>query len=276
MNELEPQPENFPDTGVKGLVILVVGGTSGLGLSGARALARAGARVVITGREKAKLDVALDKLGSGVVGSALDATAPEAAQEAVDLAVDHFGRLDGLYHVAGGSGRLQGDGALHHVSDEGIDYTLDLNLKSIIYTNRAAVQQFLHQTMGGAILNATSVLAYSPSPDYFASHIYTAAKSAIIGFSKSLASYYGRDGIRVNVIAPALVDTPMAKRATGNDEIMTYIEQKQPLDGGRIGRPDDLDAAVLFFFSGGAHFVTGQVLAVDGGWTVSEGRPPKL
>ncbi len=113
---------------------------------------------------------------------------------AVGLAVERFGRLDGLYHVAGGSGRSAGDGALHEVSDTGIDQTIDHNLKSLIYSNRAAVQQFLKQGGGGAILNMGSVLGYSPSPEFFASHVYAATKSAAIGFTKSIAAHYARHG----------------------------------------------------------------------------------
>ena len=112
----------------------------------------------------------------------------------------------------------------------------------------------------------SSVLGWSPSPEYFASHAYAAAKAAVIGMSKAAASYYAPHNIRVNVIAPALVETPMSQRATGNDEIMRFIRAKQPLDGGRVGMPQDLDGAALFLLSRQSHFITGQVLAVDGGW----------
>ena len=117
-----------------------------------------------------------------------------------------------------------------------------------------------------------SVLGYAPSPDFFASHVYAATKSAAIGFTKSIASYYANQGIRANLIAPALVESPMSTRALGNEAIMDFVRQKQPLDGGRVGVPEDLDEAALFFLSDASHFVTGQVLAVDGGWSVTEGR----
>jgi NAD(P)-dependent dehydrogenase (short-subunit alcohol dehydrogenase family) len=116
------------------------------------------------------------------------------------------------------------------------------------------------------------VLAWSPSPRFFASHAYAAAKAGIVGFSRSIASYYAEHGIRVNVIAPALVETPMSQRAAGNEEIMQFIRTKQPLDGGRIGMPSDCDGAALLLLSNESAFITGQVLAVDGGWTVSEGQ----
>jgi NAD(P)-dependent dehydrogenase (short-subunit alcohol dehydrogenase family) len=116
-----------------------------------------------------------------------------------------------------------------------------------------------------------SVLGFSPSPDFFASHVYAATKSAVIGFTQSLASHYAKDDIRANVIAPALVESPMSQRALGNEAIMEFIQRKQPLDGGRIGCPEDLDEAAVFFLSDASRFVTGQVLAVDGGWSVTEG-----
>ena len=252
-------------------VILVLGGTSGIGLSAAKRLIEAGANVVVTGRSEKKVNAAVAALGKKSRGLAGDASGAQSVDAAVDFAVSEFGRLDGLYHVAGGSGRSQGDGRLHEVTDEGIDYTIDVNLKSLIYSNRAAVGQFLAQGDGGVILNMGSVLGYSPSPDFFASHVYAATKSAVIGFTKSVASHYANDNIRANVIAPALVESPMSKRAAGNEEIIDFIARKQPLEGGRIGCPEDLDEAALFFLSEASQYVTGQLLAVDGGWTVSEG-----
>lgn len=255
-----------------GKSIIIMGGTTGLGLSAARRLVEAGARLVVTSRSQANVDAAVQMLGPNARGFAADAATPEAAERAVEMAVAEFGRLDALYHVAGGSGRSRGDGPLHEITDDGLRYTLDLNLSSIIFSNRAAVRQFLQQGGGGVILNMASVLGWSPSPKYFASHAYAAAKAGIIGFSKSIAAHYAPQNIRVNVIAPALVETPMSLRAMGNDAIMKFVETKQPLDGGRAGMPEDCDGAALFLLSTASQFITGQVLAVDGGWTVSEGQ----
>jgi NAD(P)-dependent dehydrogenase (short-subunit alcohol dehydrogenase family) len=116
-------------------------------------------------------------------------------------------------------------------------------------------------------------MGWSPSPEHFATHAYAAAKSAVIGFMKSIAAYYARNNIRCNVIAPALMHTPMAERAANNAATVDYIRHKQPLDSGRIGQPEDLDAAAVYFMSDASKFTTGQVLAVDGGWCVSEGLP---
>jgi NAD(P)-dependent dehydrogenase (short-subunit alcohol dehydrogenase family) len=117
-----------------------------------------------------------------------------------------------------------------------------------------------------------SVLGYSPSPKFFVTHAYAAAKAAVIGFTKSIAAYYAKENIRINAIAPALVETPMSQRASSDEAIMAFIRTKQPLDGGRNGSPSDLDGAALYFMSDASRFTTGQILAVDGGWEVSEGQ----
>ncbi|MEM8783916.1 MAG: SDR family oxidoreductase [Planctomycetota bacterium] len=252
--------------------MLVVGGTTGLGLSAARALVSEGAKVVVVGRSEASAVRAAAELGDSARAAVGDATQSETSDRAVAAAVEFGGRLDGLYHVAGGSGRRFGDGPLDEVTDGGIERTLALNLSSMIRSNRAAVKQFLRQGGGGVILNMGSVLGFSPAPSFFATHVYAASKSAAVGFTKSIAAYYAGDDIRANVIAPALVETPMAQRAANDDAIRAYIRRKQPLEGGRIGRPEDLDGAAVFLLGDGARYVTGQVLAVDGGWCVSEGR----
>lgn len=256
-------------------VLVVIGGTTGLGFSAARAFLTAGARgVIVTGRNPENSAAAISVLGERAAALTGDAIEPDHADRAIALAVEKFGGFHGLYHVAGGSGRRMGDGPLHEVTDDGIRATLSLNLDSLILSNRAAVRQFLAQGTGGSILNMGSVLGWSPSPQFFSTHVYSAAKSAVVGFTRSIASYYAAQGIRANVLAPALVETPMAKRAAEDEIILSFIKTKQPLDGGRIGHPADLDAAAVYFLSPGSAFTTGQVLAVDGGWTVSEGQIP--
>lgn len=254
-----------------GKCVVIIGGTTGLGLSAARACARAGAHVVTVGRDKSEAEAAQVILGDSARTLAADATDPQTAPDAIAIALRDFGRFDALYQVAGGSGRRAGDGPLHEITDAGWDFTLDLNLKSLFYSNRAAARQFLAQNTSGSVLNMASVLAFAPSATFFSTHAYAAAKAAIIGLTRAAAAYYAPRNIRFNAIAPALVDTPMAQRAARDATIQRFIALKQPLDGGRIGRPEDLDDAVVFFLSAQSSFVTGQVLAIDGGWCVSDG-----
>lgn len=254
--------------------IVIIGGTTGLGLSAAKAFITSGANVVVVGRSEDSAVAAKDMLGEKAIAMAADAIKESTAVNAISNCIETFGSFDGLYHVAGGSGRKMGDGPLHELTLEGWNKTMELNLTSLMLSNQAAVKKFLELKKSGTILNMGSVLGYSPSPKYFVTHAYAAAKSAIVGFTKSIAAYYAANAIRINVIAPALVETPMAQRAAKDEEILSFIKTKQPLDGGRIGRPEDLDGLATYFMSDLSKFTTGQVIAVDGGWTVSEGQIP--
>lgn len=253
-------------------VIVVIGGTTGLGIAAAKAFLREGARVIAVGRNPDTVDKAAAELGAEAGVEVGDATDPATAPRAIRRALEKFGGFHGLYHVAGGSGRRLGDGPLHTITDEGWTQTLNLNLQSLFLSNRAAIQQFLEQRSPGVILNMGSVLGFSPSPKYFCTHAYATAKAAIIGMTQSAAAYYAPQSIRLNVIAPALVATPMSQRAQSDETILKFIHTKQPLDGGRIGHPEDLDGAAVYLMSDQSRFVTGQVLAVDGGWHLSEGQ----
>ena len=257
---------------LEGKRLVIIGGTGGLGLSAGKAFIGAGARVVAVGLQPERAAAAAQDLGDAARVICSDASKPETAIKAIDECLRAFKGFDGIYHVAGGSGRSWGDGPLHEVTDEGWRKTLELNLNSVFYSNRAAVRQFLIQKSGGSVLNMTSVLAWSPSPQYFATQSYAAAKAAIIGLTQSCAAFYASAGIRFNTLGPGLVQTHMAERAATNPQVMAFIKTKQPLDGGRIGNVSDLDAAAVYFMSDGSRFVTGQVLAVDGGWSFSEGQ----
>jgi NAD(P)-dependent dehydrogenase (short-subunit alcohol dehydrogenase family) len=256
-----------------GKVVVVVGGTTGLGLSGVHACLAAGAAVVAVGPPGSGaegLDRELGKRARLVRGDARD---PATSRAAIRSALDDLGGFHALYHVAGGSGRCFGDGPLHEISDAGWGETLGLNLTSVFHSNRAATEQFLAQGTHGSVLNMGSVLSASPSPRFFATHAYAAAKAGIEGLSLAAAAYYAPRGIRFNVVRPGLTETPMSRRALDDVDIREFVRAKQPLDGGRPGRPADLDAAVVFFLSDASRFVTGQVLSVDGGWSVTEGGP---
>ncbi|MDX1617493.1 MAG: SDR family oxidoreductase [Balneolaceae bacterium] len=252
--------------------IVIIGGTGGMGLSAARAFLERGARVVAVGPDNESCNSTRETLPSEAVVIQGDATREATARDAIERCRESFGGFDGLYHVAGGSGRKWGDGPLHELSLDGWNKTFELNLTSLMLSNRAAVRAFMEQEAGGAILNMGSVLGFSPSPEYFTTHAYAAAKAAVIGFTTSIAARYARHNIRVNVIAPGLVDTPMARRAAADTDIMRFIKTKQPLGQKGIARPEDLDGAACYFMSDESRFTTGQVLAVDGGWSISEGQ----
>jgi len=252
--------------------IAIIGGTTGIGLSAALAFVKEGAYVVVVGRDKDNSLKAEKLLGGHGISLVGDAVSEETASRAISLCEEKFGGFDGLYHVAGGSGRKFGDGPLHDMTLEGWNKTLELNLTSLMLSNRAAINAFKKNKTAGTILNMASVLGYSPSPKFFVTHGYAASKSAIIGFTQSIASYYAGENIRINGIAPALVETPMAQRAANDEVIQAFIKTKQPLDGGRIGSSGDLDGAAIYFMSDYSKFTTGQILSVDGGWHLSEGQ----
>jgi NAD(P)-dependent dehydrogenase (short-subunit alcohol dehydrogenase family) len=255
-----------------GKKLVIIGGTSGMGLSAALACIREGAKVIVTGRNEEHAREASGKMHENGDAIIADANHEEAAINAINMCAEKFGGCDGLYHVAGGSGRKYGDGPLHELTLEGFQKTIDHNLTSLMLSNRAAVKFFLNNKRGGAILNMGSILGSSPSRGFFSTHAYAAAKSAVIGFSKSIAAYYAPENIRVNVIAPALIDTPMSQRAVQDEAISKFIRTKQPLDGGRAGITEDTDGLAVFLLSDHSKFITGQVIAVDGGWSITDGQ----
>ncbi|NND05406.1 MAG: SDR family oxidoreductase [Saprospiraceae bacterium] len=256
----------------QGTTYIIMGGTTGLGFSAAAALVNNGANVLVVGRSEESCSKAKQELGEACFSLPGDACEPGTIDKAIQMADAAFGKITGLYHVAGGSGRRWGDGPLHDMTLEGWQKTMDLNLTSMMLSNRGIISYFLEHERPGVILNMGSVLGFSPSPKYFVTHAYAAAKSAIIGFSKSIAAYYAGQNIRINVIAPGLFITPMAQRAAGDRAILQFLKTKQPLDGGRPGLPTDMDNVVLMFLHPDSKFITGQVISVDGGWTSSEGQ----
>ncbi len=243
-----------------------------MGLTAAKAFIVEKACVVVVGRNEKSAADAKKSLGENAEAICGDAINESTAITAINRCIEKFGSFDGLYHVAGGSGRKMGDGPLHELTLDGWNKTLELNLTSLMLSNQAAVKKFIELKKGGTILNIGSILGSSPSPEFFSTHAYAAAKSAVIGFSKSVAAYYAKNNIRINVIVPALVETPMAQRAAGDEKILSFIKTKQPLDGGRIGKPEDLNGLAVYFMSDQSKFTTGQVIAVDGGWSITEGQ----
>jgi len=258
----------------------LITGSTGIAAAAAERFASEGATVFIATRTESHGRELVERIratGAQAETIAVDLAGPDAAEAAVDACVSAFGRIDAVFNVAGGSGRRFGDGPVHEVGAAGWDATLDLNARSLFLVCGAAVRAMLGQPRDadgcrGAILNTSSILAYDPSPTFFATHAYAAAKGAIDALSRTMAARYAADGIRVNTLAPALTRTPMAGRAASDPATMAYAAWKQPLAGGFI-EPADIAAAAAFLLSGDAARVTGQTLKVDGGFSVTEAPP---
>jgi NAD(P)-dependent dehydrogenase (short-subunit alcohol dehydrogenase family) len=262
-----------------GRTCLIVGGTGGIGLASARRFLEEGARLVVSGRADGSADFAREQLaGIGQVTTLVaDLADREAIAGLVPRAVEILGgRLDILFHVAGMSGRKFGDGPLDACTDEGWDATLDANVRSVFLTNRAAVRQMRGQDLDdaglrGTVVNTGSILGQSPSPRLFNTFAYTAAKGALRSMTLNAAATYAPERIRFNLVVPSLIDTPMAARSTTNPTYLHYLRTKQPLAAGP-GRPEDIAEAALYLCEPASRFVTGAILAVDGGWHLSEGQ----
>ncbi len=261
--------------------VVVVTGASGIAAAGARRFAREGAAVFIVSRDPdgcKELAAGIAAAGGRVAWAAADLRDEAATVAAVARAREAFGRIDGLFAVAGGSGRRAGDGPLHEITAEGWTQTLALNGLPAFLASREVVRAMLAlpaeaPAVGGSIVIVTSVLATDPVPDLFATHAYAAIKGAEEALARTMAAYYAPHGIRVNSIAPGLVATPMSARAAADAETTAYVTRKQPLAGGFLPAESVADAA-LFLLSDEARHITGQRLAVDGGWGVTEaGRP---
>lgn len=247
--------------------VLLITGSSGIAEATALLAGQEGCRVFIAGIDEPQCRGLSARIeGSGYFAG--DLREPSAAEAAVSGCLKHFGRLDALFNVAGASGRRFGDGPVHECTVEGWEKTLEANARPTFLMCRAVVRHWLEAGRGGAILNMASVLAFSPESAHFATHAYAASKGAIISMSRAMAAHYAPNGIRVNVIAPALVKTPMSARAQADEEVVNFIRQKQPLSGGLLEATDIAQTAV-FLLSDRSRHVTGQVVAVDGGWSVT-------
>ncbi len=254
-----------------GSVILITGSTGIAAATATAALAEGASVFVICRTEAHAEDVRNTSAEIGI--SVADLAQGQQTIEAVHSCVERFGRIDGVFNVAGISGREFGDGPTHECSDLGWDATVDNNARSTFLVCRSVLQQMLAQKprecgSRGAILNMASVLALSPEPRHFATHAYAASKGAIIAMSRSMAAYYAPHKIRVNTLAPGLVRTPMSARAQSNPAILGAIRDKQPLSEGMLS-PDDVAHSAIFLLSDASMMITGVTLPVDGGWSVS-------
>lgn len=249
-------------------IAIVTGGGSGIGRATAQLFAVEGAQVIILDIDADSTAQTLASLNGPLPGSSriLDATDAPQVASAMASVVSDYSRLDILVNVAGGSGRKWGDGPTDSCTLEGWDKTLALNLDSLFYCCKYALQAMLPRKRG-VIVNVSSVVGLVGGDDDFATHAYAASKGAVISLTRSIASYYAPRGIRANVICPGLIATPMSKRAQESVQIRARLPQLQPLTGD-FGSPQDVAQAALYLASDASSFVTGAILTVDGGWTV--------
>ncbi len=253
--------------------VCVVTGATGIAAATAHRLAAEGASVFTISVDSAECEA----LHAGLAGSGaehgwavVDLSDEDATVDAFQACIDRFGTIDGLFAVAGGSGRRFGDGPTHTISLEAWQATLDLNLTTSFLSVREAIKHMLaKEEPGGSVVITSSVLAEHPSPERFSTHAYATAKGAQLALVRAAAAHYAPHLIRVNAIEPGVVRTPMSVRVRDDDELFAYIASKQPLAGGLVPAEDIAHAAV-FLLSDESRYVTGQALAVDGGWSVSE------
>jgi NAD(P)-dependent dehydrogenase (short-subunit alcohol dehydrogenase family) len=200
-----------------------------------------------------------------------DLRRPGSAESAVAQCVSRFGRVDALINIAGLSGRRFGDGPVHEIEDEGWESALSWNLTVAFRICRAALNRMIVQRPDeagarGAIVSIGSVLAESPESKHFATHGYAAAKGALVAMSRSMAAYYAPQGIRVNVVSPALAGTPAGHRTQADPELQDFVRRRQPLADGVIP-VEEIARAALFLLESSS--ITGEVLTIDAGWRLT-------
>ncbi len=259
--------------------VCLVTGSTGMAASAARAIAGGGGNVFVVSRTADHARGLAEEIGPPAAWHAADLTAEDEVEAMVKACIAQFGRVDALYAVAGISGRAFGDGAIHEATVSGWRTVMEANVTSLFLVARAVVRHMLAQDRDvdgqrGTILTMSSALANHPSAVHFATHAYAASKGAVEGLTRAMAAHYAPQGIRVNAIAPSLVATPMSVRAQADAAILAYLAEKQPLAGGPI-EADAITAVALHLLSRESRMITGQVLAVDGGWGVSEPAPPR-
>lgn len=248
---------------LRGKVAIVTGGNAGIGEAVAKAFAREGASVVITGRRQGELDRVVGDIvkEQGQVLAVAGSVTDEAhVQEAVRQALQQFGRLDILVNNAG-IGEF--GKRLHETDDATWAQILDVNLNGVFRMTRAALPQMLKQG-AGAIVNISSIASLMGLPSLPA---YAASKGALDSLTRALAVDYAKEGIRCNVVNPGLIDTPMAAPLMSNPEQLDPILSCYPIR--RVGKPEEVAHMVLYLASDEAAWVTGGTFPIDGGITIS-------
>ncbi len=240
------------------MAILVLGAAGGIGGALSRRLATAGVKLVVAGRDVARLEAIAAE--TGATPFVLDATRPAEVEEAAAAAVELDGRLDGLANCVG-SILLK---PAHLTSEEEWDDVVSKNLKSAYAAVRAAARAM---TAGGSVVLVSSAAARLGLANHEA---IAAAKAGVIGLTLSAAASYAAKGIRVNAVAPGLVRTALTARITGNEAALKASTAMHAL--GRVGEPEDVASAIAWLLDPAQSWVTGQVIGVDGGLATVRSR----
>ena len=249
-------------------VAIITGGGGGIGSALADAFASAGASVAVVGRTREALDVVVGSLaaaGSTAIAVAADVTREEDAERATTEVVERLGRVDLLVNaVGGGAGKALH--AAHEYPRDAWDWIMELNLRSTLVPTQPVVRAMVAAGTRGAILNITSVRANLAIKAGYSA--YVAAKGAISSLTRQWATEWAPHGIRVNAIMPTFVDTPQVASLLADPEFKANIVNRIPL--GRVGETDDIAGPAIFLCSEAASFVTGHILAIDGGLTATQ------
>jgi NAD(P)-dependent dehydrogenase (short-subunit alcohol dehydrogenase family) len=242
-------------------IVLVTGGTSGIGKTTAIAFADAGAKVVLTGRrekEGAEVVAEIKKTGGTAAYIRTDVAKEADVVKAVDFVLSTHGRLDVAFNNAG----VEIVGPLDQVTEEQYRRTFDINVWGVLNAMKHEIAAML-KTGGGAIINVSSIAGHIGMPQ---ASIYVATKHAVEGLTKAVAIEFAKQGIRVNAVAPGAIDTEMVDRFAGKEgDVRNWLISQHPV--GRLGTAKEIAAAVLYLASDAAKFTTATILPVDGGWT---------
>jgi NAD(P)-dependent dehydrogenase (short-subunit alcohol dehydrogenase family) len=242
---------------------LVTGAASGIGREIARLFAREGARVVAADTNEEGLAATADGQ-ERIVPRKMDVgNASDVARVMKDCPA-RMGGLDILVCAAGVVGSKFGDGPAAECEEAAWDHVMRINLKGAWLCCKYAIPLMLSRG-AGSIVTLSSATALRPPSEFFRSHAYITSKGGVVTLTKCIAAYYAKHKIRANVVAPGMTDTPMSKRMQGIPEIMDYLRTHQLL--GTLGDPGDVANTALFLASEESRFITGAVIAVDGGWT---------
>ncbi len=246
-----------------GKVTLVTGGASGIGRATALTCAREGAKLIIAdmdtdgGQQTAHMITENGGEATFVAADVADATAVEAM---INHAVKTYGRLDCAHNNAGIGSRPRV--LLHELPEESWDRVIGINLKGVWLCMKYEIHQMLTQG-SGAIVNTASIMGLVGS--WSRSGAYNASKHGVVGLTKTAALEYAQSGIRVNAVCPGYIRTPLIEATMErNPDMEAQIVSRHPI--GRMGRPEEIAAAVVWLCSDAASFVTGHTMTVDGGY----------